>query len=80
MGVFSAGKGDEDKLRVFISEAEGDNQISFRNEFPLKAGDDNSKALVIQKGMLMQDLDPDMFERIKKIKRSVINWRCGFIR
>lgn len=68
MGVFSAGKGDEDKLHVFLSETEWDNQISFRNEFPLKAGDDESEALVIQKGMLMKDLDPDMFEKIKKLR------------
>lgn len=68
MGVFSAGKGDEDKLHVFLSETEWDNQISFRNEFPPKNGDDNSETLVIQKGMLMHYLDPDMFERIKKLR------------
>ncbi len=68
MGIFSAGKGDEDKLHVFLSETEWDNQISFRNEFPPKAGDDKSEALVVQKGMLMQDLDSDMFERIKKLR------------
>ncbi len=68
MGVFSAGKGDEDKLHLFLSETEWDTRISFRNEFPLKAGDDKSEVLVIQKGMLMQDLDPDMFERIKKLR------------
>lgn len=68
MGVFSAGKKDEDKLHLFLSETEGDTRISFRNEFPLKAGDDKSEVLVIQKGMLMQDLDPDMFEKIKKLR------------
>lgn len=68
MGVFPAEKGDEDKLQVFLSETEWDNQISFRNEFPLKAGDDNSETLIIQKGMLMQDLDPGMFKRIKEIR------------
>lgn len=68
IGVFPAGKGDEDKLQVFLSETEQDNQISFRNEFPLKVGDDNSETLIIQKGMLMQDLDPDMFKRIREIR------------
>ena len=68
MGVFTAGKGSEDKLHVFLSETEWDNKISFRNEFPPKIGDDNSKELVIQKGMLMQDLDPDMFEKIKSLR------------
>lgn len=67
-GVFSSGKGNEDKLHVFLTETKKDNQISFRNEFPLKAGDDKSKILVIQKGMLMQDLDPDMFVKIKKLR------------
>jgi len=67
MGVFSSGKGNEDKLHVFLSETEWDNRISFRNEFPLKAGDDKSEILVIQKGMLMQELDPDMFEKIRKL-------------
>jgi len=37
------------KLHVFLSETEWDNKISFRNEFPTKIGDDNSKELVIQK-------------------------------
>lgn len=67
-GVFPAGERDEDRLHVFLSETQWDNQISFRNEFPLKAGDDESEALVIQKGMLMQELDPDMFEKIKNLR------------
>ncbi len=71
MGVFSAGKGDEDKLHVFLLETEWDNQISFRNEFPPKAGNDKSEAIVIQKGMLMQDLDPDMFKRIKQLREAL---------
>lgn len=68
MGVFSSGNGNEDKLHVFLSETEWDNQISFRNEFPPKAGDDESEALIIQKGMLMKDLDPDLFEKINKLR------------
>ncbi len=71
MGVFTAGKGHEDKLHVFLSETEWDNQISFRNEFLQKIGDDNSRELVIQKGMLMQDLDPDMFEKIKSLRETL---------
>ena len=71
MGVFTAGRGDEDKLHVFLSETEWDNRISFINEFPPKIGDDNSKELVIQKGMLMQDLDPDMFEKIKSLREML---------
>lgn len=71
MGIFSAGKGSEDKLHVFLSETEWDNKKSFRNEFPKKIGDDSSEELVIQKGMLMQDLDPDMFEKIKTLRKSL---------
>lgn len=71
MGVFSAGKGDEDKLHVYLSETEWDNQISFRNEYYQKDGDDKSEALVIQKGMLMKELDPDMFEKIKNLRETL---------
>lgn len=67
IGVFSAGKGNEDKLHLFLSETKWDTQISFRNEFYPKFGDDKSEILVIQKGMLMQELDPDMFEKIRKL-------------
>lgn len=68
MGVFPSGKGSEDKLHIFLSEKEWDNEISVRSEFPTKVGDDKSEALVIQKGMLMQDLDPVMFEKIKELR------------
>ncbi len=68
MGIFGTGIGDEDKLHVFLTETNRDKIISFRDEWPLKNGADNSKSLVIQKGMLMQDLDPEMFEKIKALR------------
>ena len=71
MGVFTATKDNEDKLHIYLSETKGDNQINFRSEFHLKIGDDNSKELVIQKGMLMQNLDPDMFEKIKSLRETL---------
>lgn len=66
-GVFSAGIGNEDKLHLFLSETKYGTQISFRNEFPPKFGDDESELLVIQKGILMQELDPDMFGKIQRL-------------
>lgn len=69
-GIFNGAERGEnkDKLHVFLSEEEYHNQLAFRNEFPPKAGDDNSKETLLQKGRLMQDLDPDMFEKIKKLR------------
>lgn len=69
-GIFNGAERGEnkDKLHVFLNEEEYRNQLAFRNEFPPKAGDDNSKETLLQKGRLMQDLDPDMFERIKRLR------------
>ena len=71
-GIFTAGSSNEDKLHVYLSETEKGNQISFRNEFPLKVGNDNSKELVIQKGNLMQDLDYDMYEKINDLRNLML--------
>lgn len=73
-GVFNGAERGEnkDKLHVFLSENEYNNQLAFRNEFPLKVGDDNSKESLLQKGRLMQDLDPDMFEKIKKLREVLL--------
>lgn len=70
-GVFAAGIGDEDKLHVFLSETEWDKQITFKNLFPLKLGTNNSEDLIIQKGKLMKDLDPDMFKKIQELKETL---------
>jgi len=73
MGVFSAGSGNEDKLHAFLSETEWDKQISLISEFPSKVGDDNSKELVIQKGLLMQELDYEMIEKIKYLREVLLS-------
>ncbi len=65
-GIFNGS--EKGKLHVFLNEEEYHNHLAFRNEFPPKAGDDNSKEILLQKGRLMQDLDPDMFEKIKKLR------------
>lgn len=67
-GIFNGAERGEnkDKLHVFLNEQEYRNQLAFKNEFPPKVEDE--KETLIQKGMLMKDLDPDMFEKIKKLK------------
>lgn len=72
-GIFNGAERGEkkDKLHVFLNEEECHNHLAFRNEFPPKVGDDNSKEILLQKGRLMQDLDPDMFEKIKKLREML---------
>ena len=73
-GIFNgAERGKQkNKLQVFLIEEEYENMLSFRNEFFIKAGDDNSKETLLQKGKLMQDLDPDMFKKIKKLREILL--------
>ncbi len=73
-GIFNgAERGeDKDKLQVFLSEEEYEKQLTFRNEFPPKVRDDNSWETLVQKGRLMQDLDPDMFKKIKKLRNILL--------
>lgn len=69
-GIFNGAEIGEDKykLHVFLNEEEYSNRLNFRNEFIPKVGDDYSEEVLLQKGRLMQDLDPDMFEKIKKLR------------
>ncbi len=69
-GVFNGAESGENKnkLHVFLSEEEYENQLTFRSEFPPKVGDDNSRETLLQKGRLMQDLDPNMYEKIQKLR------------
>lgn len=65
-GIFAC-MSAKDKLLVISSETEGINKIDYIK----KIGDDSSEELVIQKGKLMQDLDPDMFEKIKTLRKEL---------
>lgn len=69
-GIFNGAEIGEnkDKLHVFLNEQEYHNQLAFRNEFPQKVGDDNSREILLQKGELMKDLDPNMFEKINELR------------
>ena len=73
-GIYSAGTTDEnkDKLNVFMFEENAGEELSFRNEYLLRFGDDFSEEALLQKGRLMQDLDPDMFEKIRKLKEILL--------
>ena len=73
-GIFNgAERGeDKDKLHVFLKEEEYKKQLTYRNEFLPKVGDDKSKEALLQKGGLMQDLDPDMFKKIKKLREILL--------
>ena len=69
-GIFSAGRIEERKeqLHVFLSERELKKELSLYNDWPTKVGADNSKELLIQKGILMKQLDSDMYSRIKELR------------
>lgn len=69
-GIFSGGEDKEgkNKLHVFLSENEGKKDLVYRNEFPLKIGEDNSRELLLQKGRLMRELDSDMYDKIKRLR------------
>lgn len=69
-GVFKGGAiGDnKDTLRLFLNEEEQGVQLSFRNEFIPKVDDDSFEEALKQKGNLMHEIDPDMFDKIKKLR------------
>ena len=71
-GVFSNGR-NSNQLHVFLEETFGDETIDFKNKWVTKVGDEKSQDLLIQKGELMQKLDPDMFYKIKLIKDLLTN-------
>ena len=64
VGVFNT---SENKLHVFLNETEYNDQLSFRNEF-LSKKDNNVRETLLQVGKLMQDVDANMYEKIKELK------------
>lgn len=70
-GVFNGAERGEnkDKLHIFLSEKEHSIQLAFNNEFVPKVGDDNSEDVLLQKGHLMQQLDPAMYKRIEELRK-----------
>ncbi len=59
---------DKDKLHVFLKEERGKKRLTTCNEWVSRVGSNNSKESLIQKGQLMQKLDPDMFYKIKELR------------
>lgn len=70
-GVFNGAERGEnkDKLHVFLSEEEHNTQLAYYNEFVPKVGKDNSKETLLQKGNLMQQLDPSMYKKIEELRK-----------
>ena len=67
-GIFTAGKDNKNKLHVFLMEEENNQVLNYKNEFPDKVGEDYSDETLLQIGQLMQDLDPNMYEKIQKLR------------
>lgn len=69
-GIFNGAEQGENqnKLHVFLKEEEKGRKIAYRSEFIPKIGDDNSKEILLQKGKLMHELDPEMYEKIAKVR------------
>lgn len=70
-GVFdgSYGMNNDNPLHVFLKESEYSNLVTYRDEKVPKVSKNDSRKISVQKGMLMKDLDPDMFEKIKKLRK-----------
>lgn len=72
-GVFSAGSNEnKNKLHVFLNEEEYGKELSYRNEFPLKDGKDNTRECLLQKGKLMKEIDPSMYKKIKELRKILL--------
>lgn len=72
-GVFSVGSNEnKNKLHVFLNEEEYNKELSYRNEFPLKVAEDNTREGLLQKGRLMKELDPSMYRKIQELRKILI--------
>ena len=65
-GIFNAGKTHEKELLVYLEETGYKNYIDYIRTYEEKTSDDEND--VIQKGLLMQKLDDDMFKKIKMLQ------------
>lgn len=70
-GIFNGAETNENKsmLHIFLNEEKDNMQLNFRNEFVPKIGNDDSEDVLLQKGYLMQQLDPDMYKTIEKLRK-----------
>ncbi len=73
-GIFNGPEKGEhkDKLQIYLKEEEDSKILTFRNEFVSKVRADKSKENLLQIGILMKDLDPDMFAKILKLREILL--------
>lgn len=65
-GIFNAGKTHEKELLVYLEETGYENYIDHIRAYEEKTSDSEND--LIQKGLLMQKLDDDMFKKIKMLQ------------
>lgn len=72
-GIFAAPLTDDDKeqLHVFSRETYNEKEISSRSDMVQAQGSNNHSLNFIQKGMLMKELDPGMYDKINKLREKL---------
>ena len=70
VGVFNAAEcgEDKDKLNMFLSEEQKGEILNYRRELVKKVDKNNYIELNIQRGLLMQQLDGDMLEKVQLLR------------
>lgn len=77
-GIFCESK-SKDKLHVFLIEKKDTDIISYHNEWlPITEEKEYWKG-VIQKGLLMQNLDPEMYERLQQLRQILTFWHISLL-
>lgn len=70
VGVFNAAEvgEDKDKLNMFLKEEQDGKILNYRRDLVKKTDKDNSRETTIQRGLLMQQLDSDMLEKVQILR------------
>ena len=73
-GIFSGGIKYQDKLHIYLKEEKDDKILAFRSEFSSKVETDKKDSAedIIQKGLLMQEIDSLMFEQIQNLNNMLV--------
>lgn len=64
--------GKKGRLRVYLCEKEYKNKLTLHKEFIPEVGSNNSTETLLQKGFLMQKLDPDMIRKINQLRELLL--------
>jgi len=72
VGVFNAAEvgEDKDKLNMFLSEEQNGSILNYRRDLVKKVDEDNYRQMNIQRGLLMQQLDSDMLEKVQLLRKT----------